>query len=286
MRPLLLAILLLAAAVPGLAQDADAIARTRAAILKLLEQRPDDATLHFFLARTEAANGDARAATGELEKAEKLGDGFLPPRDGFEKVWDDPGFQAGRQRMEAKLPRLDFAPIAIELEDRGLVPEGIAYDAPSKNFFMGSIAKHKIVRIDAEGNVNDFEANIDGMDSVLGVAVDSPRRILYAVSTSAITAEGRKNRRNAIFAFDVDNGRLAAPDRDCSRRHRLERRGRGARRARVHHRLGKRRGVRGEPDRRAQDAGEGPASCAAATTSARHHPTQPCSTWRTARGLP
>lgn len=208
MRFALLAFLL-AAAIPAAAQDTDAHARVRAAIHEALKKRPDDATLHFFLARVEALGGNAAAATQALEETEKLGDGFLPAKQlGFEKVWDDAAFQAERARMEAKLPRLDYAPTAVQLEDRGLLPEGMAYDAPSESFFVGSIAKRKIVRVSKEGAVTDFTVEGAGLDHVLGLAVDAPRRILYAVSTSALTAEGRKSRRNTIFAFDVDSGRL------------------------------------------------------------------------------
>src|SRR6185312_544737 len=125
MRFALLAFLL-AAAIPAAAQDTDAHARVRAAIHEALKKRPDDATLHFFLARVEALGGNAAAATQALEETEKLGDGFLPAKQlGFEKVWDDAGFQAERARMEAKLPRLDYAPTAVQLEDRGLLPEGM-----------------------------------------------------------------------------------------------------------------------------------------------------------------
>jgi len=204
-----LLVLLLAAAIPAPAQDNDAIARARTAIQDTLKQRPGDATLYFFLARVEAASGNAGACTEDLAKAASLGDGFLPAKQlGFERVWDDPSFQAERARMEAKLPRLDYAPTAIQLEDRGLLPEGMAYDAPSESFFVGSIAKRKIVRVSKEGAVTDFTVEGAGMDPVLGLAVDAPRRVLYAVSTSALTVEGRKNRRNAIFAYDVDSGRL------------------------------------------------------------------------------
>jgi hypothetical protein len=43
---------------------------------------------------------------------------------------------------------------------------------------------------------------------VLGLAVDAPRRLLYAVGTSALTAQGRQRRRNAIVAWDIDKHRL------------------------------------------------------------------------------
>jgi DNA-binding beta-propeller fold protein YncE len=53
--------------------------------------------------------------------------------------------------------------------------------------------------------VKDFA---DRLDPILGIAVDSPRRVLYAVSTSALTEAGRKDRRNAVLSYDVDSGRL------------------------------------------------------------------------------
>jgi len=43
---------------------------------------------------------------------------------------------------------------------------------------------------------------------VLGIAVDSPRRALYVVSTNALTDEGERHPRNAIFSFDIDSRRL------------------------------------------------------------------------------
>ena len=200
-------LLLIAVAFPSFAQQDGANARrTIASIEAALRERPGDATLYFFLARFQAELGDARASVAALEKAAELGDGFLPTRAlGFDKVWDDARFQEVRARMEAKLPRLDYAPTAFELEDRELVPEGIAYDAPSRSFFVGSINKGKILRVAADGAVTEFASRVD---PVLGVAVDSPRRRLYAVSTSALTAEGRKQRRNAILVYDVDSRNL------------------------------------------------------------------------------
>ena len=194
-----------AVSLPALPQqpDAENARRSIAAIEEALGQRPDDPTLYFFLARFQAELGDASASVAALEKAEALGDGFMPARAlGFEKVWGDPRFQEVRARLEAKLPRLDYAPIAFELEDRELIPEGLAYDAPSRSFFMGSIAKGKIVRLWPDGAVSEFASRLD---PILGIAVDAPRRKLYAVSTSALTAQGRKQLRNAVLVYDVDS---------------------------------------------------------------------------------
>lgn len=203
----LAAALLAGAACVALAQqDVENAKRTVAALEELLKQRPNDPTLYFYLSRFQAEAGDTRASVAALGKVHELGSGFLPVRDmGFDKVWSDPRFQEMRARLEAALPRLDYAPTAFELDDLELIPEGIAYDAPSQSFFVGSIARGKIVRVGWGNAVTDFAAQLD---PVLGVAVDSPRRTLYAVSTSALTDEGRKRRRNAVVAFDVDTGRL------------------------------------------------------------------------------
>jgi hypothetical protein len=178
------------------------------AVEALLKQRPEDATLHFYLARAQCAASNVPAAIAALENVERFGDGFLPPTDGFEGCWKDARFQQVRTRMEARLPRLDFAPTAFEVEDRTLMPEGIAYDAPSGAFFMGSGAKGSIIRIGFGNAVSEFAPRQLGLDSILGLAVDAPRRLLYAVATSALTDAGRKRRRNAVLAFDIDKHTL------------------------------------------------------------------------------
>jgi hypothetical protein len=199
----------LSLALPGaaLAQGApaDAVARLQA----MVAARPTEGALVFYLARAQAQAADAKAAAASLRKLAGMADGFLPARDeAFGKVWSDPAFAAAVQALEAKLPRLDFAPVAFTIDDPTLLPEGIAYDAAAQAFYVGSIAQRKILRIDADQHVTEFAGAAADLDAVLGIAVDSPRRRLYAVSTSALTQAGRQKLRNEVVAFDLDNGRL------------------------------------------------------------------------------
>jgi hypothetical protein len=180
-----------------------------AAVEALLKQRPEDATLHFFLARFQCEAGSVPKAIAALENVEKHGDGFLPTRDGFGKCFDDAAFQGVRARMEARLPRLDYAPTAFELEDRALIPEGIAHDAASGAFFVGSVARGTVTRVGFGNAISEFAPRAEGLDAVLGLAVDSPRRLLYVVGTSALTDEGRQRRRNAVLAYDIEKHALA-----------------------------------------------------------------------------
>ena len=192
----------------GAQQRADEAKSRIAAVEALLKQRPEDATLHFFMARFQCEAGNVPAALGALENVERFGDGFLPTRDGFENCRDDARFRQERSRMEARLPRLDYAPAAFELEDRTLLPEGIAHDPASGAFFIGSTAKGTITRVGWGNELSEFAARAEGLDGILGLAVDAPRRILYAVGTSALTDAGRERRRNAILAFDIDKQTL------------------------------------------------------------------------------
>ena len=207
LRPVFLSLLLAfaPAAQPQGTPAQPLLARLQAAVAK----DPSNAALLFFLAREEARAGDAKSSAASLRKLAQLADGFLPARnDGFEKVWDDPALAAAVHALEARLPRLDYAPIAFQVEDPALIPEGLAYDPPSQAFFIGSIAEHKILRIDAEQHVVEFAGAAANLDSVLGLCADGPRRRLYAVSTSALTEAGRQHLRNEVVSFDIDNGRL------------------------------------------------------------------------------
>ena len=110
MKKFFVALFLLFAFSPVLAQqDVENAKRTIAAIEGLLKERPADPTLWFYLARFQAQVGNRAATVAALEKVLALGNGFLPTRDGFEKVWEDKEFQALRGKLEAKLPRLDYA---------------------------------------------------------------------------------------------------------------------------------------------------------------------------------
>lgn len=209
MRALLAFLLSAALAAPALAQDVEAARRTVAAIEDLLKQRPADATLYFFLSRFKADLGDKPGSVAALEKVAELGEGFLPTREfGFAAIWEHPPFQDVRSKLEARLPRLDFAPNAFQLDDRRLIPEGIAHDPHSRRFYIGSIAQKRVVQVEADGAVVEFAGPAAKLDEVLGLAMDVPRRVLYVVSSSALTTKGEKDRRNAVVAFDVDTRRL------------------------------------------------------------------------------
>jgi sugar lactone lactonase YvrE len=157
--------------------------------------------VHFNLGEREAALELLRSLKGR-----KLG--LIPVRQmGFDAVWDDPAFQSIRKELVEEDPKTPTAPVAFRLADPKLIPEGIAYDADGKRFFLGS-AQRKIIVTDAKGEARDFSRPDDKLDLVLGLSVDAARGHLYAVSTNGYIDEAKTERRNAVFRYNLKSGRL------------------------------------------------------------------------------
>lgn len=190
--------------------DPNAAARaTLERIQALRKERSNDGVLVYYEAAFQSQVGERSRALELLRslKGRKLG--LIPTRDlGFDAIWDDKEFQIIRKELTDEEAKTPDAPVAFRLKDSKLIPEGIAYDPTSKQFFLGSIAQHKIIVTDAKGEARDFSAPGDKLDAVLGLAVDAARGHLYAVSTNGFEDSGKIERRNAIMRYDLKDGRL------------------------------------------------------------------------------
>ena len=109
------------------------------------------------------------------------------------------------------LVRLSEQPVSpgtawATIAERDLVPEGTAWDPGTKSVLLGSLNKHKIVAIARDGSVTDrVAANANGLRSVVGIHVDSKRRILWAASNSRYDTL-TDSTPSALFAFDARTG--------------------------------------------------------------------------------
>jgi len=180
-------------------------------IRALRVQRPGDGLLAYYQAIAHVALGERDAGLAELRSLLGRHLGIVPaPGTGLDALWGDAEFQAVRERLAAEEPRTADAPVSFRLADPRLVPEGIAWDAARKRFLVGSIAQRKIVAVDRRGKTRDFTRPEDKLDTVLGLAVDGRRRLLYAVSTNGFEDSARDDRRNAILIYDLGRGRRIA----------------------------------------------------------------------------
>lgn len=192
---------------PARSQPApDPVQQSITAVKRLLEKRPDDPTVHFYLASFQAQAKERDNALASLNRVLELGDGFLPGNNfGFENLKDDPQFLTLRAAFESRLPVVAGAPVVFRIPDYSFGPEGIAYDPGSGNFFVGSIRHKRLVRINARGKITPFSHPSDDLQHILGVAVDPIRGIVYAVSTNALS-KGQPL-INAVVAFNARNGK-------------------------------------------------------------------------------
>lgn len=192
---------------PAAAQSPDPLQQSIGALKKLIESRPLDPTLHYYLASFQSRAKERDNALASLAKVDALGDGFLPgPHFGFDELLADPDFEKIRARFEGRLPVVAAAPVAFSIADKSFGPEGIAYDPASKDFFVGSVTHKRIVRISRSGKLTPFVSS--GLQQVLGLAVDARRRLLYAVSTNAVA--NAKPAYNAVLGFDLKSGKQMA----------------------------------------------------------------------------
>jgi hypothetical protein len=171
-----------------------------AALEQALAARPDDAVLAFFVALFRSRAGDRDGALDALEQALRHGDGLLPSDATFDALKGDARFERLQARFAKRLPARTDGRVAFTLKERMLVPEGIAYDPVDRAFYVGSIAKRAIYRLGRNGALLPLSRPHDGVDEVLGLAVDASARRLYAVSTRALTDAGRQSPRNAVLA--------------------------------------------------------------------------------------
>src|SRR6187455_1584885 len=128
-RALVTALLAGLAIVPFQTQAQEAPSTPLAALERAAAREPDDPVLTYLLAVYRARSGDGDGALEALEQALAKGDGFLPSAELFPSLSEDRRFAVLRARFERRLPRTSGAATKVTLNDRTLIPEGIAYDA-------------------------------------------------------------------------------------------------------------------------------------------------------------
>jgi sugar lactone lactonase YvrE len=91
--------------------------------------------------------------------------------------------------------------IAFSVNEKDLIPEGIAYDKKTGKFFLGSLNKQKIIAVEKNGKHSDFvKSGQDGLLMCLGLKVDLQRRRLWALS--------RNGSQSSVHIYNIDNGEL------------------------------------------------------------------------------
>jgi Tol biopolymer transport system component/sugar lactone lactonase YvrE len=179
-------------------------------LMRILSQKPD---LYYHAARMNALLNEQQKAVIHLEKALKLGFDFGDELDPvFEGLRKSPGFARVVKWIEKMKQPVGSSQKAFVLPEKDLIPEGITYDPVEDCFYVGSIWKCKIIKIDRQGRISDFtREKQDGLREVLGMEVDPGRRMLWAVSVVYGKRPDIPEEELgwcALFKYDLRTGRL------------------------------------------------------------------------------
>lgn len=175
---------------------------------------PNHPTLFYNIARAYSLTGNRTEAAEWLEKTLNLGFGAEA------STGDDFLFLRGesteyaelRKRIEAiGKPKVASETAAI-VSEPDLIPESLAFDAAEKSFYVGSLYKQKIVRIDARGRTSDFVAEgADGLGAVVGIKIDPARRVLWVLNNVAPEMKNFDKTRagtGMLHKYELKTGRL------------------------------------------------------------------------------
>lgn len=110
---------------------------------------------------------------------------------------------------------LNNSHIAFTVPEKDVLPESIAYDSIKNEFYIGSTRKGKVIKISKDGSFADFIApRQEGLWMIIGMKIDSKRRILWVCSSGGDNLIGyqykdnKEGRPAGIFKFNLDTGKL------------------------------------------------------------------------------
>jgi len=179
---------------------------------KAVELSPTHPEMMFNLARAYSLLGKKTLAVKWLGRAVDRGLYFKPfPGDRLDFIRDTAEYKSFQAKAERRrIPVWNSLP-AFTLAEDDLFPEGIAYDPVTGKFFIGSIAKRKIVAVDQAGLADIFAAEKqDGLGSVTGMTVDAKRRVLWVNSavSDRLAGPGDIPGWSAVFKYDLGTRKL------------------------------------------------------------------------------
>lgn len=162
--------------------DAAEVREQIAAVEKLKTVVPDRGAVLFFLSTAKQHLGETREGLALLKECLALREGFDP--SGSSSFLGSKGTKEFDDLVAAvrrDFPVIAQARLAFVTDEKDLIPEGLAYDAKRNLFYLGSLNRKKIVKIDAEGRVSDFvPADRYGLLPVLGIRLDPADGTVWA----------------------------------------------------------------------------------------------------------
>lgn len=173
-----------------------------------LELRPNHPRILYNLSGAYALNNKPVQSVDTLEKVAAMGLDYPAEKDtDFDSIKVSAAFtRILMQFAENRKPLASGQP-AFTVKQKGLIAESIAYDPATKDFFIASVHRRKIVKINAKGVQTDFATAAEGLWSVFGIKVDGVSRTLWVCTSAMPQMTGfdpaADKNQAALLAFDL-----------------------------------------------------------------------------------
>lgn len=181
------------------------------AIQKLFNDAPD-AIEAAAKAYAEVGDGErALAALAAFADQGQVDDALLTGESkSFSAIEKSPQYQSILNRFKTNKAPIGLGESVFTLSDAGLLAEDIDYDPGSRTFLITSVLEKKIVRVAADGKVNDF-ASSPSHWPMLAIKVDAAHNRVWAteVAMRDFTIAPKSDwGHSAVLCFELASGKL------------------------------------------------------------------------------
>jgi hypothetical protein len=174
---------------------------------------PSQAAYPRAAARFAARLGRTAEALTYLHLLTSLGVSWDLTDPALARIAGDPAVRAAAEENRTATAPLERSRVLWSIGPDSLLVEGVAVDSVTGRYFVSSIREGKVLVREGEGRTRDFiRRGTGGLGTVLGMAIDHRRGLLWATSADAdsVTDFAHFNGRSALFAFDLRTGDFRA----------------------------------------------------------------------------
>ena len=180
---------------------------------KALELRPNHPTMLYNLGVSYVLNDKFDEAFKILHKIVKMGLFYRVGKDqDFATLLNNDKFKIILNELKENSIPTNHSSVQLEYPEKDLITEGVAFDPETGAFYLSSIHKRKIVKIDGNGKTENFKSEMeDSLWSVFGIKIDQRHRLLYACTSpmpQMINFNKEDDGKAALLKYDLDSRKL------------------------------------------------------------------------------
>ncbi len=193
----------------GYATPSPALAGQIADMQKLVARHHDPGVVEYTLAELYARAKRYCDALRYLKKVVALHQGWDPSNDPLFAAMNRIGdYQAIVQKLAAEYPAVHRSAVVFTVHDPEMVPENVSFDEAATTWYVSSIYRRGVVRVDGAGRVRDFLRPYQyGLWEAIGMRIDRMTNSLW-LCTAAENETPQTNGSSALLNVDVRSGRL------------------------------------------------------------------------------